>query len=299
MKSFVAVTDIDWYRHLKAIPDLVEANFWQPSGNSRFRAIDDGELFLFKLHSPLNFIVGGGIFAHSTLLPISLAWEAFEQSNGATSLSEMRRRVARYRKTDETDFTIGCILLTEIFFLEERDWIPIPTNWSPNIVQGKTYDLTVEPGRSIYRKLQVSLSATRAAAQTAPYGSPTMVQPRLGQGSFRVIVTDAYDRRCALTSERTLPALEAAHIRPYAEVQTHEITNGLLMRRDLHALFDRGYITVTPDHRIEVSKRIKEEFENGKDYYRLHGEQIRKPRNKIYLPSEANLRWHNDEIYLE
>ncbi len=83
------------------------------------------------------------------------------------------------------------------------------------------------------------------------YGRPVITLPRLGQGSFRVLVTDAYDRRCALTNERTLPALDAAHIKPYSAEGTHRVDNGLLMRRDLHALFDRGYVTVTPDMQIE------------------------------------------------
>jgi hypothetical protein len=50
------------------------------------------------------------------------------------------------------------------------------------------------------------------------YGNPLMVRPRLGQGSFRVLVTETYQRRCALTGEKTLPVLEAAHIKPYAEL---------------------------------------------------------------------------------
>jgi hypothetical protein len=37
-----------------------EVNFWQPSGSRRFRVWQAGEPFLFKLHSPENFIVGGG-----------------------------------------------------------------------------------------------------------------------------------------------------------------------------------------------------------------------------------------------
>jgi putative restriction endonuclease len=53
-----------------------------------------GELFLFKLHAPRKFIVGGGVFARADILPTSLAWEAFGTSNGALSLAEMRRRIA-------------------------------------------------------------------------------------------------------------------------------------------------------------------------------------------------------------
>jgi putative restriction endonuclease len=70
---FVAVTDHDWFRFLQSWPDIDEVNFWQPGGRAKFAALQTGELFLFKLHSPRNFIVGGGIFAHATLLPVSLA----------------------------------------------------------------------------------------------------------------------------------------------------------------------------------------------------------------------------------
>ncbi len=76
------------------------------------------------------------------------------------------------------------------------------------------------------------------------YGSPTVVYPRLGQGSFRVVVTDIYSRWCAVTRERTLPVLDAAHIRPYGQDGPHDPRNGLLLRSDIHTLFDQGYVTV-------------------------------------------------------
>jgi putative restriction endonuclease len=81
----VAVTDSDWFEMLRHRTDLAEVNFWAPSG-ANFRALQPGELFLFKLHSPRNFIVGGGIFAYANTLPCSLAWEAFGEANGAISL---------------------------------------------------------------------------------------------------------------------------------------------------------------------------------------------------------------------
>ena len=129
MQAYVGITDRHWFECLRSIPKLDEVNFWQPSGNREFRAIQPGELFLFKLHSPYNFIVGGGIFVHFSLLPISLAWEAFGISNGANSLSEMRIRVTKYRNqaySHTNDDTIGCILLEQPFFLPENQWIPIP-----------------------------------------------------------------------------------------------------------------------------------------------------------------------------
>ena len=122
------------------------------------------------------------------------------------------------------------------------------------------------------------------------YGDPVTVFPRLGQGSFRLIVTDSYDIRCAFTNSPVLHVLDAAHIRPYSSGGTHVPSNGILLRQDLHTLFDRGYMTVTPSHRIEVSPQIKEEFHNGKEYYRLHGETMRLPEygDRRHLPNSSD-----------
>jgi putative restriction endonuclease len=93
-----------------------------------------------------------------------------------------------------------------------------------------------------------------------------------------VLVTDIYARRCAVTRERTLPALEAAHIRPYGDGGAHEAKNGILLLRDIHHLFDAGYVAVAPDLRFEISRRIREEFENGKNHYAMHGQKIEPPK---------------------
>lgn len=301
MQAYVGVTDRDWFELLRSLPQLDEVNFWQPSGNRLFKALQPGELFLFKLHSPNDFIVGGGMFAHSSLLPISLAWESFGVANGAESLSEMRSRVAKYRRQAElrtADYTIGCILLEQPFFLHESQWIPVPADWKSNIVQGRRYDLSIEPGLSLWKQLQIPKTVPYAVAEDrARYGEPVLTLPRLGQGSFRVLVTDAYARRCAVTNERTLPALDAAHIMPFSERGKNVVSNGILLRRDLHALFDKGYITITPSMAVEVSRRIKEEFENGRDYYRLAGATIRLPANPADHPAKDYLEWHNANVY--
>ena len=123
------------------------------------------------------------------------------------------------------------------------------------------------------------------------------MRPRLGQGAFRVLVTDFYRRRCAVSGERTLPALDAAHIRPYGEGGEHAAHNGLLLRRDIHSLFDAGYVTVTPDLRFEVSRRIREEFENGRHYYALHGGLVQAPDRPDLRPDRQALVWHNGQRY--
>lgn len=301
MKAFVGITDRDWFEFLASRPALDEINFWQPGGNRHFRVLKPGELFLFKLHSPDNFIVGGALFAHSSILPLSLAWESFGAANGARSLSEMRVRVAKYRRQTEdrtNDYAIGCIILEQPFFLKPELWIPVPDDWKGNIVQGRSYDLSVQPGLAMWVQLQSAMPLAVADSDAqAHYGNPQIILPRLGQGSFRVLVTDAYERRCAVTGEKTLPALDAAHIKPYSENGQHLISNGVLLRRDLHALFDQGYVTITPDLHVEVSRRIKEEFENGRDYYRHHGGSIRLPTHASHRPSQEFLEWHNVNVY--
>jgi len=295
----VAVTDDDWFEMLRVRRDLAEVNFWAPSA-ANFRALQAGELFLFKLHAPRNAIVGGGGFAHASAMPCSLAGVAFGEANGARSLQEMRIRIAKYRRADpidRSDFVIGCRILTQPFFLEEKDWIPLPENWSPNIVAFKTYSTDETEGRKLWEAVGDRQSRQPTETQGSPtlrYGEPHLVRPRLGQGTFRVLVTDIYRRRCAVTGERTLPALEAAHIRPYGDGGEHEASNGLLLRRDIHSLFDAGYVTVTSDLRFAVSQRIREEFENGKHYYALQGQELERPGDIKHLPHADALAWHNE-----
>lgn len=309
MNTYVAITDFDWFELLASQTNIDEVNFWQPGGNRKFSAIERNELFLFKLHSPRDFIVGGGFFAHSTLLPVSIAWDAFGISNGATSLQQMRQRIEKYRRKQSLphqDYKIGCILLTQPFFFSESNWIEVPNDWKPNIVQGKTYDLTKGTGLKLFLQISERISLDsfdrnkhKLVAEPKPkYGSPVEVFPRLGQGSFRIIVTDAYDRKCAVSNDKVLPVLIASHIKPYSKGGNHHPDNGVLLRSDLHTLLDRGYVTITPDYHFEVSKRIREDYENGNEYYAFHGSNINVPKSIIQKPSKENLIWHNSNVFL-
>jgi len=305
VRLIVAVTDGDWFDQLRQQPDLSEVNFWSPSDSS-FRALQPGELFLFKLHSPNNFVVGGGVFAHANSMPCSLAWEAFGEANGARSLTEMRTRIAKYRKVKpdgRSDFTIGCRVLTQPFFFDRARWIGVPESFSRNIVTFKGYSTSDDEGRRLWEAVQDSLTgpADQAPAFYHPpqarYGEPVLVKPRLGQGAFRILVTDNYKRRCAVSGERTLPALDAAHIQPFADGGAHEVSNGILLRRDIHSLFDLGYVTISPDMKFEVSGKIREEYENGRHYYALHGTSIQLPEDLGRRPNRSALTWHNENRF--
>lgn len=305
IKLIIAVTDQDWFELLRQKTNLSEVNFWAPSPAS-FKALEEGELFLFKLHSPKNFIVGGAVFTYATNLPCSLAWEAFGEGNGARNLEEMRTRISMYRHlgtADRSDFEIGCRILTQPFFFSEPNWIPAPASWSPNIVSFKGYDTGTADGLAIWEAAQERIGKTQQRDELQPpglgerFGQPYLMRPRLGQGAFRILVTDAYGRKCAVTQEKTLPALEAAHIQPYSSGGLHDARNGLLLRRDIHSLFDAGYVTVTPDLRFEVSHHVRDDYGNGRHYYALHGQPIIAPANPAMRADPVALAWHNEQRF--
>ena len=306
MRAWVAVTDKDWYRFLSQRPDLDEVNFWQPGGQRGFGTLSPGEPFLFKLHYPDNAIVGGGFFTHSSRVPASVARDAFGEKNGASSYEEMCRRIERYRRTPldpRGQHTIGRIILQEPFFFAEEHWLPAPADFQRQTVQGNTYDLREGIGRVLWEQVLERMRAARGpmvgeARREIPLDwQERPVRQRLGQGAFRVLVTDVYERRCAVTGEKALPVLQAAHIRPVTKEGPHRVDNGLLLRSDIHALFDQGYVTVTPDHRFRVSRRLKADFDNGEPYYPLSGNRIWLPGQAADQPGREFLEWHADTVY--
>lgn len=308
LTGYIANTDFDWYRYLLGRQPLDEVNFWKPSG-AAYRG-EPGTPFFFKLKRPHYAIAGFGHFARYSRLPMSLAWDLFREKNGAADLHTMRRLIDRYHRAEagasRMDYEIGCIMVTAPIFFDEAEWIPQPADWSRNIVAGTGYDLTRGEGRRIWHEclLRAREHQRPALAEPQPlpfgdrYGQEQIVHPRLGQGTFRVAVTDAYGRACAVTSEHTLPALEAAHIHRYSQGGRHVVSNGILLRADIHRLFDHGYVTITPDYRFRVSPRIEEVYRNGRSYYPLDGQAIQLPESEGDRPDQRLLDEHNREVFL-
>jgi HNH endonuclease len=304
VRGYVATTDFSWFRFLRALRPPDEVNFWQPSAHG-FNA-PPGTPFFFKLKAPHNAIGGFGIFARYEPATPRLAWDAFGEKNGAASFEEMWQRISRYA-TAAHGHRVGCIMVAQPVFFDDADWVSQPHDWQKQVVSGAGYDLTAGEGLRIWQECQARAMHARdplgaegvplAAEPGQAYGKPKLVLPRLGQGMFRVAVTSAYGGACAVTGEHSLPVLEAAHIQPYARAGSHAVPNGLLLRADVHRLFDAGYVTVTPDCRFEVSARLAQEWENGKAYYALQGRPIEVPRRRADRPGAELLRWHNENVF--
>jgi putative restriction endonuclease len=302
---YVANTDNEWFDFLSGREQLAEVNFWQPSGQA-FHAIGPGEILAFRLKSPRNRIGGFGVLSNSSVLPLQTAWETFRESNGVTSYEALRTAIAKFRPDENVgpSTSIGCRILVEPVFFPREAWIELPDSWSRNIVGGKRYSTENADGLRLWHQLFETCSSSATANRgfgepIARYGSPTLITPRLGQGAFRIAVTEAYGRQCAVSGGKVLPALDAAHIRPYSEGGMHIKSNGILLRKDIHCVFDAGYVTIDTDYRFVVSGKVKDIFNNGEEYRRLHGKQLRLPVQKSDWPNIEFLRWHNGEKFLE
>jgi putative restriction endonuclease len=287
---------------------LQEVNFWQPSGGRRFHVLAPGEPFFFKTHSPHNKVVGGGFFSDSAQLRVSEAWEYFGEANGASDLEQMRARIAHYRHAPADvgeDPVIGCLFVRDVRFFPADTAAAPPPSFARNIVQGKSYELADPAVAPYFQELiqfllgtPVELDFTQPWHRTGPvFGDPRLAPYRLGQRSFQAVVLDAYHRRCAITGTHITPVLQAAHIRPVTAGGEHRLDNGLLLRSDVHTLFDRGYLGVDPRYRLLVSRRLREDFENGDQFYARAGQIIDLPEHRVDRPQREFLEWHLGEVF--
>lgn len=284
-------------------------NFWKPTTTQPFRAPEFSPFF-FKLKAPHRAIAGFGYFARYSELPEWLAWDCFGVANGAASFEEMHARLKKIRAKIKASpqkgiSQIGSIVIVNATFFSRDEWISQPRDWAESNLRHTVYDLDVGEGARVWAECLARVQSDRevrvaeTADPSARYGSPVLIRPRLGQGAFRVSVTEAYHRACAVTEEHSLPALEAAHIRPFAKEGPHEVCNGLLLRADIHRLFEQGYMTVTPDYRLEVSDRLRADYHNGKSYYPLRGKRISLPGLEAEQPTRELLEWHYQNRFLQ
>jgi putative restriction endonuclease len=185
-----------------------------------------------------------------------------------------------------------------VFFVPLSDQLPPPPDFAGNIVVGKTYELT--PGSTLENSLATMLMSANQPlmVQGNVFGDPRLVPDRLGQRAFKALVLTSYHRRCAITGAKIVPTLEAAHIKPVARGGENRLDNGLLLRSDIHTLYDRGYLGVDTNLRLRVSPRLRDDYANGDEFYARDGtEVISLPERRIDRPNREALTWHMDTLF--
>lgn len=311
MKAYVGVTDSEWWRFLAANPSISEVNFWQPGGAHDFKVLQRGEPFLFKTKwNDGNRLVGGGYFEGFVRLTISEAWNFFGEGNGVRSLDEMRSRISQYRREPiqpGEDPVVGCVMLNDVKIVPEDMQLDAPTDFGKSVVKGKSYVLDSDQRNPVVDMFVRNLAYTADAATPERqevravdgpvFGEPRLVRPRLGQGGFKTLVREAYGKKCAITGHKIVPTLQAAHIVPVSKNGENRIDNGILLRSDVHTMFDQGYLGVAPDLTLHVSPRLRSEFGNGDEFYSRQGHVIVTPREPVDRPNREFLEWHMDTVF--
>jgi putative restriction endonuclease len=312
---FLAVTDRRWFEHLTSLArgaPLDEVNFWSPQSQRPIKGFAPGTPIFFRLKAPVNAVAGYGFFASFHLLGLQEAWDVFGEKNGDPDAASFFARIGGYRRLDLLDSRarrdpIGCTILINSRFWPRERWIPwsAAEGWKPNIVQGKT---ETDPARASRLLAELEYDAVVAPPEFAPQFQLVdtderqlvlaRTASRQGQGAFRARLLDAYGSQCAITGEHTEPVLDATHIQPYLGPRSNHVQNGLLLTKEFHALFDEGLVTVTPEHCVRVSSRIKERWRNGRRYYPYDGQSIRLPSSPDVRPSRDALEWHNRVVFV-
>lgn len=121
----VAVTNVEWFKTLRALPQMDVVNFWRP-GSANFRALQPGELMYFLLASPIRKIGGYGTFESFEKMTVSEAWMEFGAGNGALSVRELQQRLGLFEGAvpgaDRVDKEIGCVRLSNPVFLDDSEF---------------------------------------------------------------------------------------------------------------------------------------------------------------------------------
>lgn len=293
----IAPTDIDWFNFLKSNVVHEEINFWTPTPWN-VKRLKRGDKFYFMLKSPIRKIGGYGHFKYYDNLTATEAWNRFGNGNGVTSLTELVSRCSKYvQKNSILDCLndnpiIGCIVLENaIFFDEEKYFSPeqYKISFPPQVVKMKYFEddflNQIEYGDIKYTDFNL------VNEQKVSY-KVSKNKDRKGQSLFRLSVLEAYQFECAITGERCRDILEGAHIQHYINDCSNHIQNGIVLRVDLHRLFDAGLITIDSDYRVLVSPLLKSDY-----YLSYHEKEIRLPNNKILYPSQKALEYHRTFVF--
>ena len=205
--GFIANADFGWFSHFLHRPEPTdEVNFWQPSPHV-FKTIATGAPFFFRLGAPHRAIAGYGFFARWEPVPVWLAWESFGDLNGTDTFAEMTARIEAIRRRTGSallarpqDYDIGCIMISQPVFFSPDEWIADHADWHPRTQSGKTVDILHGDGQRILTECLERTTRMRTEAEpliddARRYGAPRAVQLRLGQGTFRIALTNAESPR--------------------------------------------------------------------------------------------------------
>lgn len=287
----IAPTDNDWFGFLKGTELNSYVNFWTPTPWN-VKKLNPSDRWYFLLKSPIREIGGFGEFVQYENLSTDEAWNKFGRRNGCQDKAEFQNRISHYidknsikfkgAPVQAKDYKLGCIILKNCEFWDE-EYFKKPSDFKiefpKQVVKFKYFNNpdTLQKKEELSPPDFIPIVSLREE-------NKRLVNQRAGQGDFKGKILKAYDNRCCITSETCPELLEAAHIQKYINENSNHIQNGLLLRVDLHRLFDSGLLNIDDSYSVQISPELK-----STAYTILQDKKIILPRARYNHPSKEAL----------
>lgn len=265
--------------------------FWTPTPWN-LRKLKQGEKFYFLLKAPIRQIGGFAEYVEYKNLTADQAWNEYGIRNGRTTKelfldsikSYLDKNSKKFRGTNITpeNHIIGCIILKNCIFFDDEGFLNTEDyglKFPTQIVKIK-YINSVDPFFSNNNDKKIFTPINDKKIKNY-----VLTDTRIGQGLFSGMIKKAYNNQCCVSGEKIPELLNAAHIQSYINADSHHVQNGLLMRVDIHALYDAGLISIDENYDILVSEQL-----NLTDYYKYKSKKITLPVNRSDFPSKDALK---------
>lgn len=293
----IAPTDSTWFESLKVSELNSFVNFWTPTPWN-IKQLKIGDRLYFMLKSPIRKIGGFGEFVEYENLTGEEAWNKFGFRNGRLSKEEFVKSIQKYihknsskHRNNEIDinkYTIGCIVLMNCEFWDKEHY-------------RKADDYKIKFGKQVvtrkyFKVFDPFINIQKVTNKFNLINDPRKkiqreVNVREGQSIFKGDILKAYNNRCCISNEDIPELLEAAHIQEYRNPDSHHVQNGLLLRVDIHRLYDNGLIFIDRNFTIHVSNLVSTPF-----YRQYHGKSIMLPDSTSEHPSIEALELRRKEF---
>lgn len=309
-RVFVIGVPYSWYQNVKAqyiVSGSSSLNCWgiKKRGKSAAAHPDPGSLILFKVdRDGAPYICGGGFFQSDEHLTPERAWKIFGVNNGASCYEDF---LAGLKGMGYRSGEIVAHMVVGDFVFSRQTCYRLPEAIElGDLKDGElvSFGLDTPEGRYLAKYIMHERSS-HLREGFANYGWPGIYRMASERNSrdytmvFYARMMAAYDRRCAVTGDRTLPVLDVAHIRTFYDERFQRPDNGIVLRGDIHRLFSLGYITATyvsdTEARVRVSATLSEV--GGAEYLKYDGSPLYLPEDPALRPSREYLEWHAERRF--
>lgn len=293
----ISPTDKNWFDYLKNEGFNSKVNFWTPTPWN-IKNLKSGNKLYFMLKSPIRKIGGFGEFVEYKNMSALEAWNIFGYRNGRNSKDEFIQSIQKYidknsqkfggKPIDLKTYEIGCIVLDNCEFWDEKNYIDISNHeveFAPQVVTIKYFDQY----DSIKKSIEINTNFNIVNEKRIEKKGITNV--RIGQSEFKAKILRAYKNKCCISNETTPELLEAAHIQEYRNNYSNHIQNGLLLRVDIHRLYDNRLIYIDNEYKIHISNLVTSE-----NYRQYDGKIINLPNEITEYPSKEALEMRKNEF---